>query len=103
MRRRCEYCFKQILLRKGAYTKHLCYCSLQQASPKYKDKNDSMPLNPLLSLHCDEAHLTDSEYYLDGFKIPTVTTLTNHPPMMKLLITATLLIVQPLILWSKSS
>ncbi len=67
---RCEYCFKWILIRNGAYTKHLCHCSQQQAPPNHTDNNDSIPLNPLLSLHYDEAHLIDNKYYLDGFANP---------------------------------
>jgi hypothetical protein len=64
MSRQCDHCFKRILTRKGAYAKHIRHCSSKpQASPSQTSSNDqSILLNPLLSLHCDDEVLSDREY-----------------------------------------
>jgi hypothetical protein len=66
--RQCEFCFKQILTRTGAYAKHIRSCSSQQQTTHDNSKNNrSRELNPLLSNFCTETQLSDEEFNMNGF------------------------------------
>ena len=65
--RQCKFCFKRILTRKGAYAKHFRFCSSQQQTAP-DDSGKSKPLNPLLSVFCNETQLSDDKFNEYGFR-----------------------------------
>ena len=61
MSRQCECCFKRILTLKGAYAKHIRYCSSrQQTAPDPIDNSQSIALT----------QLSDEEFNFNGFGSP---------------------------------
>ena len=65
--RQCEFCFKRILTRKGAYAKHIRSCSSQQQTAHdHSENNQSKALNPLLSNFCNKTQLSDEEFNTNG-------------------------------------
>ncbi len=70
MSQQCEYCFKQIISLKGAYAKHIQYWSQREELPDRTTNDWSISLNPLLSLHCCEAHSSNQEYNFDRYNDP---------------------------------
>ncbi len=66
--RQCEFCFKRILSRKGAYAKHIRSCSSQQLTTHDNSKdNRNRALNPLLSNFCTKTQLSDEAFNTNGF------------------------------------
>jgi len=66
--RQCEFCFKRILSRKGAYAKHIRSCSSQQLTTHDNStENRNRALNPLLSNFCTKTQLSDDEFNINGF------------------------------------
>jgi hypothetical protein len=62
-----EFCFKRILTRKGAYGKHIRFCSSQQqTAPVHSSNSQSKALNPLLSIFCNETQLSDKGFNVNG-------------------------------------
>ena len=80
--RQCEFCFKRILSRKGAYAKHIHSCSSQQQTTHDNSKdNRNRASNPLLSNFCTKTQLSDDEFNTNGFSdsfLEDDLTPTNH-------------------------
>ena len=66
--RQCEFCFKRILSRKGAYAKHIHSCSSQPLTTHDNSKdNQNKALNPLLSNFCTKTQLSNDKFNTNGF------------------------------------